>query len=432
MKKNSLLTLILILLIGHLSIKSQPWKGNNSFLEKYLQKINYDNIDSANFIFYRVPLKFWVYTKSDGSGNLSDQQIKEFIQNLNYFHRINKTGFVFYLSDIEYIRSNKHNILGYYLEAPRLSFKNKQPGVINVHIAGNIKQGHGTVRGTYNKISKSILVKQFTSKSSLTHEVGHYFGLLHTHRNYNKGKGRQEAVDRNREFHGKIFKHGKICETSGDKLCDTPAEPRLSRCVSRNCKYTGKFTDHWGDVYKPDVTNIMGYPAYRKCRTRFSRDQIAAMLYTASKNKSANYWRTQINGKPFNFQYRADKYEPDYSSEMATRIKNGETQYHSFNSYFTGKKNQDKIDSVDYIWFRIDVGRRSNMKIKITTAHSMMPPVKISVFDKNNRLIKEQKYIKRVPFEFIINKLSLQDYSIEIKNLGQDRFSDYNVSLFYH
>ena len=407
---------------------AQPWKGNNAFLENYLKTIKYDQLKNDDFVLYRVPLKFWIYTKSDGSGNATPDQIKDFMTNLNYFHQINKTGFRFYLADVQYIQNDKHNELGYYREAPRLSRKNKQAGLINIHIARNIKKGHGTVRGTYNMVTKSVLIKQYTSKSSLAHEIGHYFGLKHTHRNYDKGKSKQEPVSRTR----KNKKGERLCEVNGDKLCDTPAEPRLSKCVNRNCEYTGEFRDQWGDLYKPDPTNIMGYPAYRKCRTKFTRGQIAVMLYTASKDKNVNYWRTSINGKPYNMQHKADAYEPDALPKTASRIMNNETQYHSFNCFFAGVNQKDKLDKTDYIWFRLKNRGKSKVELNFTKASSIMSDMEIAVYDKSHTLIVKKRFSKRMKDTLPLNRLKLGDYFVEIKNMGSDRFSDYNVELINH
>ena len=47
------------------------------------------------------------------------------------------------------------------------------------------------------------------------HEMGHFFGLLHTH-GYSNTVKTDEFVD------------GSNCNEAGDYFCDTPADPRLS------------------------------------------------------------------------------------------------------------------------------------------------------------------------------------------------------------
>ena len=65
--------------------------------------------------------------------------------------------------------------------------------------------------------------------STIIHEFGHYFSLFHTHGPTNSAIT-TELVD------------GSNCTTSGDELCDTPADPNLSGNVT-NCLYTGGLFD---------------------------------------------------------------------------------------------------------------------------------------------------------------------------------------------
>lgn len=126
--------------------------------------------------------------------------------------------------------------------------------------------------------------------STISHEVGHYFELHHTHQNNDKGFCRKEPVDREREYPffntciSSWFSGKKICEVAGDGLGDTPADPSL--LSNSGCTYTGtgvysNITDTWGDIYwrsvptsrypLPDATNIMSYNSTRPCLEKFSR-----------------------------------------------------------------------------------------------------------------------------------------------------------------
>ena len=61
--------------------------------------------------------------------------------------------------------------------------------------------------------------------STLPHEVGHFYGLPHTH------------------DQGNELVNGSNCATAGDNFCDTPADPNLSGVVNSSCVYTGTATD---------------------------------------------------------------------------------------------------------------------------------------------------------------------------------------------
>lgn len=100
------------------------------------------------------------------------------------------------------------------------------------------------------------------NSSTLVHEIGHYFSLLHTHSNSGQG---EEFVD------------GSNCLLAGDLLCDTPADPKLSSSnVNSSCIYIGSDTDSNGDEYLPNPEFIMSY-SRKHCRTEFSDDQLDQM-----------------------------------------------------------------------------------------------------------------------------------------------------------
>ena len=88
---------------------------------------------------------------------------------------------------------------------------------------------------------------------TLGHEIGHWFGLLHTHgASSNRppiGVETDELVD------------GSNCDIAGDFTCDTPADPNLAGRVasSPSCLYTDNelLTDSNGDLFTPDTQNRM-------------------------------------------------------------------------------------------------------------------------------------------------------------------------------
>ncbi len=97
-----------------------------------------------------------------------------------------------------------------------------------------------------------------TNGSTLAHEIGHYFSLFHTHHT---------------QF-GSELANGTNCDSSGDLICDTPADPGLSNNnVNQACVYVGTEQDPIGDPYTPNVRNIMSY-SRKNCRDYFSSDQL--------------------------------------------------------------------------------------------------------------------------------------------------------------
>ena len=106
--------------------------------------------------------------------------------------------------------------------------------------------------------------------STFEHELGHYFGLYHTH---------ETAF-------GSELVNGSNCSTRGDRLCDTPADPRLTGNVDNDgCIYTGTGTDANGDSYSPSVANIMSYSS-KECRVHFSDDQLDRMNFVLNNSRT--------------------------------------------------------------------------------------------------------------------------------------------------
>lgn len=98
---------------------------------------------------------------------------------------------------------------------------------------------------------------------TISHEVGHCLGLLHTF----------EPVN------GEEYISGTSCSTRGDRVCDTQADPYTeSACFSAtSCNYTGSCTDPSGATnYSPPYQNIMSYWGSEGCTvTNFTTGQYA-------------------------------------------------------------------------------------------------------------------------------------------------------------
>ncbi len=171
--------------------------------------------------------------------------------------------------------------INYYYDSDYVNFEkyvsedicdaNDIPDVLNIWFADNVfKMDEGEVVSIcgYAYLSGSndrVIIDNDCgdNSSTLAHEIGHYFSLLHTHSTSGVGA---ELVN------------GTNCLVAGDLLCDTPADPRLSSSnVSSTCDYVGTETDALGATYSPDPENIMSY-SRKYCRVEFSQDQLDQMV----------------------------------------------------------------------------------------------------------------------------------------------------------
>jgi hypothetical protein len=114
---------------------------------------------------------------------------------------------------------------------------------------------------------------------AIAHELGRFFGVPWT---FGEGEEKTEELVR-----------GENCATTGDKICDTPADPYIrGREVSsyvdegNSCRFINQERDMASDWYTPHVANIMSYYP-DACKCDFSDDQYRLMVatYLASNPK---------------------------------------------------------------------------------------------------------------------------------------------------
>lgn len=421
--------------ISNRKLQQLPWYGNNQVLHQILDSAGYyeQKFDFENAL-YRVPVKLWIYRKNDGTGGLTEPEIKKMFQYLNHFNILNNTGFIYYLRpDITYIDKTKRTKLGYYIEKPTMTTFRREKKCINLHITNDIiiKRLFGSsraIRGSYNKVNHGITLRKRSTPTTLTHEIGHFFGLLHPHRNFDKGKCKQEAVKRQRKY-GFCLKRGLICEKSGDALCDTPAEHNLNSTVDIDCKYVGNEKDKWGDSYIPATRNIMSYPQSLRCREIFTKGQIAVMLHTAQKYNICEWTAKCTGNNNYKYQYHFDKYEPDDTQLMASEIKKDEIQHHTFHKVFMS--NTDVDNNTDWLFF--DIRRPAKVTISTASAKYRTADTEIFITDSNGKLLYTDDNSGTGNYsKIVIKKLTKGKYYIKVKmknSVNVPDIADYNIEL---
>ncbi|SEQ11285.1 Por secretion system C-terminal sorting domain-containing protein [Hyunsoonleella jejuensis] len=213
-----------------------------------------------------IPVKAHIIRSSSGNGGLELDELYKAITDLNVIYA--DAYMEFFLCDgINYINNDD-----YYYKFNRnqeidLTENSYVPGVINIYFTEYVEVTPGfSLCGYSNTFGGSDVIVMSngcgTNGTSLAHELGHFFSLMHTH-GLDSNALTSELVD------------GSNCDTDGDMICDTPADPKLSTdCVNSNCEYTGSLTDAHGDVYKPDTKNIMSYTR-PSCKSHFSEQQLA-------------------------------------------------------------------------------------------------------------------------------------------------------------
>lgn len=221
-------------------------------------------------------IQIHIVRMDDGTGGINVATVRNEIQNwVNpYFADVN-AAFVECSPEL-YHNSTEYYNLGDGSEDPdvagdAMSAAFNVANVVNVYFVNDPAGACGWARFPWRLPADYIVIANgcADNKSTLVHELGHYFSLYHTH----ETAFGAENVTRNSS-------DGCYdCDVHGDLMCDTPADPNLSGLVTNACVYTGSGTDACSVTYTPDPTLIMSYSA-KACRTLFSAAQKAKLTLT--------------------------------------------------------------------------------------------------------------------------------------------------------
>lgn len=226
-----------------------------------------------------VPVKAHIIRNTGGFGGLTEQQLDDAMATMNAFYANAFLEF-FLCEDINYIDDSTYFNFNQNQEAA-LTSANNVPNVINIYFANSVTTSGGAGLCGYAYFPggpETIMMNNSCTLngSTLSHEMGHFFALSHTHGNSNTTLT-TELVD------------GSNCEVAGDFICDTPADPQLNNSnVNTSCIYTGSTADANGQLFAPNPNNIMSY-SRRACRTELSAQQYARIygIYQAARSVMA-------------------------------------------------------------------------------------------------------------------------------------------------
>ena len=207
-----------------------------------------------------VPLQFHIIGANNGAFALDSALVFDELARMNVLYadaniQFTHCGVIHYIYDNDYLTFIKN-------VDELLCDIHDVVDAINIYFAPSVERtdGEGICGYAYNYDIKQRVIMDngcSTNGSTLAHELGHSFSLLHTH----SSSFGQELVD------------GSNCFSAGDMICDTPADPRLSSdIVNSSCVYTGTELDPQNQPYMPEPRNVMSY-SRKSCRTMFSPDQ---------------------------------------------------------------------------------------------------------------------------------------------------------------
>lgn len=219
--------------------------ANPSSFDLNWEKLSQENLSQAKNTI-EIPFVLNVVAKSDSTLSLDTGLFYSQMKLVNELLDTSGIQFV-QCQKSRFIYSDKFsNIEG--IESRELAELFGEVGVLNLFFVDRIDIAAG-VEFEHEENDYVLFRNAAASKGIISHELGHFMSLEHTFLGFN------ELVD------------GSNCNTAGDFVCDTPADPNQFNL----CSYVGTGTDANGDFYQPDSINIMSYSG---CYERFTPGQI--------------------------------------------------------------------------------------------------------------------------------------------------------------
>ena len=216
-----------------------------------------------------VPVSVHIVRKSDGSGGMTQARVDSCLAVAN--RRFAGAGIRFYQNGATRFIDNTlyHDNVNTSARIDQLRGQDMVANSINVYFTCNLSDESGGLCGkssfTVDAVQGIVYDTTCTAPdypSTFPHELGHYLDLYHTHDT----------------LFGTECPNGGNCATAGDKVCDTDADPDVSRPGwLSGCSYAGD-TTLCGDTPTPDPTNLMSYG--KACRTHFTGGQLDRALAT--------------------------------------------------------------------------------------------------------------------------------------------------------
>lgn len=169
---------------------------------------------------------------------------------------------------------------------------------INIFVNKVVRKNESGVLGQFFRDGDYIVIANsevIGAKSSLSHEIGHFFGLSHTFYGWESTEYECNQPTPTTVYLGpfpvpvEYVDRSRNCFQAADGLCDTPADYNLGLGYQGPCDFIGCAKDPSGAKVIPSTENMMGY--FLSCISVFSGQQVTVMVANYNSN-NRSYLRT--------------------------------------------------------------------------------------------------------------------------------------------
>jgi hypothetical protein len=277
--KNYLFVFVLLFFWSH-SLKSQVECGTEisqaqSVLESTLNIAPVKANESLPLLDMELSVTVYIVKDNKGTTGVTTSQVYSAVDRLNA--AFSPIKLKFRICAINYIANYQYDSLSLENSLPDLLIQHHTTNTINLYLVSKIMdKNNSEVTGLSfmpgDRKDAVILRKKLIQGNEIIHQFGHFFNLYHT----SETKFGKELAD------------DPDCSKTGDRCCDTPADPGIRDFIGEGCEYTGSGKDDGNKFYVPSMTNYMSV-GNESCRCCFTHDQYQRMVNAVQIQKK-NLW----------------------------------------------------------------------------------------------------------------------------------------------
>ncbi|MFT4968443.1 MAG: hypothetical protein ACI9O4_000172 [Chitinophagales bacterium] len=210
-----------------------------------------------------IPIRLHIVRETNGTGGVSLDDVHEGVAYLNAYYLPAGIEFYFCGTSPNFINNSQFYDFQNTEENALAAAAGETNNAINMYFVDEIDNTGGlsyTAGYAYTPANSVVTTRivmrnaNVAEGSTIVHEMGHHFALLHTF------ETSQFFVPGMGLVGGPELVNGNNCTTAGDIICDTPADPGFTGTnINLACQYTGTATDADGALYTPSIDNVMSY-----------------------------------------------------------------------------------------------------------------------------------------------------------------------------